>query len=596
MKVLRRLLRFAAPYWKRYLLSFCLVFGISALNLLQPMVIKWVIDGILETNRYHLLAYGALAILGVALIKGVLQFLQRFSMSYAGQEVVFDIRNTLYRHLQQLSFSFYDQAQTGQIMSRVTSDVETAQRFLSNGLVQMVSSAVTFLATLTLMLSQDWRLTLMAMIPVPLLVWRVQIYSTQVRPMFWQIQQQLAVLTARLQENITGQRVVKAFARKSHELDKFERDNMELMARNVKTERLSAMNWSLMRLLTETSLAIILWYGGGQVMAGNISYGTLVAFNMLLGQLVGPIRMLGFWVSLAQRTVASGERIFEILDTRADVQDKPGAKPIKHINGRVTLENVGFAYDGENMVLEGINLDVTPGETIAILGGTGSGKSTLINLIPRFYDVTEGRILIDGVDIRDATLESLRAQIGIVTQETFLFSASLRDNIAYGKPGATDWEVTSAARAAHIDDFISSLPDGYDTVIGERGVGLSGGQKQRVAIARALLMDARILLLDESTSSVDVETEMRIQEAFSRLLEDRTAFIIAQRLSTVRNADRVIVLDKGGIAEEGTHEELLKKGGIYTSIYNLQFKAQEEEINELEQIQLRNAGSQGGGH
>lgn len=331
-------------------------------------------------------------------------------------------------------------------------------------------------------------------------------------------------------------------------------------------------------------------------MAGNISYGTLVAFNMLLGQLVGPIRMLGFWVSLAQRTVASGERIFEILDTRADVQDKPGAKPIKHINGRVTLENVGFAYDGENMVLEGINLDVTPGETIAILGGTGSGKSTLINLIPRFYDVTEGRILIDGVDIRDATLESLRAQIGIVTQETFLFSASLRDNIAYGKPGATDWEVTSAARAAHIDDFISSLPDGYDTVIGERGVGLSGGQKQRVAIARALLMDARILLLDESTSSVDVETEMRIQEAFSRLLEDRTAFIIAQRLSTVRNADRVIVLDKGGIAEEGTHEELLKKGGIYTSIYNLQFKAQEEEINELEQIQLRNAGSQGGGH
>lgn len=596
MNVLRRLLRFAAPYWRRYLLSFCLVFGISALNLLQPMVIRWVIDGILETSRYHLLAYGALGILGVAVIKGILQFFQRFSMSYAGQEVVFDIRNTLYRHLQQLSFSYYDQAQTGQIMSRVTSDVETAQRFLSNGLVQMVSAAVTFLATFTLMLSENWRLTLMAMIPVPFLVWRVQVYSTQVRPMFWHIQQQFAVLTARLQENITGQRVVKAFARKNYELEKFEKDNMELLARNVKTERLSAMNWSLMRLLTETSLAIILWYGGGQVMAGNLTFGTLVAFNILLGQLVGPIRMLGFWVSLAQRTVASGERIFEILDTKADVQDQKGAKPIKQIRGRVTFENAGFAYDGENMVLEAINLDVAPGETIAILGGTGSGKSTLINLIPRFYDVTEGRILIDGVDIREVTLESLRAQIGIVTQETFLFSASLRDNIAYGKPGTTDIDIMNAARAAHIDEFISSLPDGYDTVIGERGVGLSGGQKQRVAIARALLMDARILLLDESTSSVDVETEMRIQEAFSRLLEDRTAFIIAQRLSTVRNADRVIVLDKGGIAEEGTHEELLKKGGIYTSIYNLQFKAQEEEINELEQIQLRNAGSQGGGH
>lgn len=596
MKVLRRLLRFAVPYWKRYVLSFCLVFGISALNLLQPMVIKWVIDGILETKRYHLLAYGALAILGVALVKGILQYLQRFSMSYAGQEVVFDIRNTLYRHLQQLSFSFYDQAQTGQIMSRVTSDVETAQRFLSNGLVQMVSSAVTFLATFVLMLSEDWRLTFMAMIPVPLLAWRVQVYSTQVRPMFWQIQQQLAVLTARLQENITGQRVVKAFARKNHELDKFESDNMELLARNVRTERLSAMNWSLMRLLTETSLAIILWYGGGQVMAGNITYGTLVAFNMLLGQLVGPIRMLGFWVSLAQRTIASGERIYEILDTRADVQDKPGAKPIQQISGRVALEKVAFAYEGENMVLNDINLDVAPGETIAILGGTGSGKSTLINLIPRFYDVTEGRILIDGTDIRDVTLESLRAQIGIVTQETFLFSASLRDNIAYGKPGASEKEVIDAATAAHIDEFISNLPNGYDTVIGERGVGLSGGQKQRVAIARALLMDARILLLDESTSSVDVETEMRIQEAFSRLLEDRTAFIIAQRLSTVRNADRVIVLDKGGIAEEGTHEELLKKGGIYTSIYNLQFKAQEEELGGFEEIKMRNAANQGGGY
>ncbi|MGI6628122.1 MAG: ABC transporter ATP-binding protein [Bacillota bacterium] len=595
MNVLRRLLRFAAPYWRRYLLSFCLVFGISALNLLQPMVIRWVIDGILETSRYHLLAYGALGILGVAVIKGILQFFQRFSMSYAGQEVVFDIRNTLYRHLQQLSFSYYDQAQTGQIMSRVTSDVETAQRFLSNGLVQMVSAAVTFLATFTLMLSENWRLTLMAMIPVPFLVWRVQVYSTQVRPMFWHIQQQFAVLTARLQENITGQRVVKAFARKNYELEKFEKDNMELLARNVKTERLSAMNWSLMRLLTETSLAIILWYGGGQVMAGNLTFGTLVAFNILLGQLVGPIRMLGFWVSLAQRTVASGERIFEILDTKADVQDQKGAKPIKQIRGRVTFENAGFAYDGENMVLEAINLDVAPGETIAILGGTGSGKSTLINLIPRFYDVTEGRILIDGVDIREVTLESLRAQIGIVTQETFLFSASLRDNIAYGKPGTTDIDIMNAARAAHIDEFISSLPDGYDTVIGERGVGLSGGQKQRVAIARALLMDARILLLDESTSSVDVETEMRIQEAFSRLLEDRTAFVIAQRLSTVRNADRVIVLDNGSIAEEGTHEELLKRGGIYTSIYNLQFKAQEEEFNECEHVLLRNVGNQGGG-
>lgn len=594
MKVLRRLLKFAAPYWTRYLLAVVLVFAVSGLNLLEPMVVKWVIDEILESKNYGLLLYGGLAILGVAVVRGMLQYFQNFSMSWAGQKAVFDLRNTLYRHLQQLSFSFYDRAQTGQIMSRVTSDVETAQRFLSHGLVQIISITVTFVATLIIMLSHHTKLTLVAMIPVPLLIWRVQVYSTKVRPMFWDIQQQLAVLTARLQENITGQRVVKAFARKDYEVEIFERDNMDLLERNVRAERLSGVNWALMRLLTELSLGIILWYGGWQVISGNITYGTLVAFNMWLGQLLGPIRRLGFWVSMVQRTIASGERIFELLDTKAEVQDKPDARPMPPIKGRVTFENVSFSYDGKHMVLDGINLDVKPGQTIAILGGTGSGKSTLINLIPRFYDVTKGRILIDGIDIRDVTLESLRRQIGIVTQETFLFSASLRDNIAYGKPEATDEEVIAAAKAAHIHDFIVSLPQGYDTVIGERGVGLSGGQKQRVAIARALLMDARILLLDESTSSVDVETEMRIQEAFSKLLQDRTAFVIAQRLSTVRNADWIIVLDKGRIVEQGTHEELLRKGGIYTSIYNLQFKPQELELEDAEQSKIEQAASQGG--
>jgi len=558
------------------------------------MVIRWVVDGVLATESYDLLIYGALAIFGVAALKGVIQYLQRFNMAYAGQKVVFDIRNTLYEHLQQLSYSFYDQTQTGQIMSRVTSDVDAAQRFLSNGAIQIVSNAVSFFATLILMLSLNWRLTLISMVTVPVLAWRVQVYATKVRPMFTQIQQQVAVVNTRIQENIAGQRVVKAFARKQYEIDKFERDNMELLHRSIRAERLSAINWSLMRLLTEMSLAIILWYGGRQVISTELTLGTLMSFNMLLGQLLGPIRMLGWQVSMVQRTIASGERIFEILDTQADVRDKPGAKPIGEIEGRVTFENVSFAYDGVNMVLKNINLDVSPGETVAILGGTGSGKTTLINLIPRFYDVTEGRILIDGVDIRDVTIESLRRQIGIVTQETFLFSASLRDNIAYGKPEATDEEIIEAAKAAHIHDFIMSLPDGYDTLIGERGVGLSGGQKQRVAIARALLMDAKILLLDESTSSVDVETEMQIQQAFSKLLKDRTAFIIAQRLSTVRDADRVIVLDNGRIVEEGTHEELLQLGGIYTAIYNLQFRPQEVDFwdkNNVEPIE-----DQGGGY
>lgn len=593
MSVLGRLLKFAAPYWKRYVLAFIFLLAISGLTLLQPMVIRWVVDGVLATEAYDLLIYGALAIFGVAALKGVIQYLQRFNMAYAGQKVVFDIRNTLYEHLQQLSYSFYDQTQTGQIMSRVTSDVDAAQRFLSNGAIQIVSNVVSFFATLILMLSLNWRLTLISMVTVPVLAWRVGVYATKVRPMFAQIQQQVAVVNTRIQENIAGQRVVKAFARKQYEMDKFEKDNMELLQRSIRAERLSAINWSLMRLLTEMSLAIILWYGGRQVISSELTLGTLMSFNMLLGQLLGPIRMLGWQVSMVQRTIASGERIFEILDTQADVRDKPGAKPIGEIEGRVTFENVSFAYDGVNMVLNNINLDVSPGETVAILGGTGSGKTTLINLIPRFYDVTEGKILIDGVDIRDVTIESLRRQIGIVTQETFLFSASLRDNIRYGKPEATDQEIIEAAKAAHIHDFIMTLPNGYDTLIGERGVGLSGGQKQRVAIARALLMDAKILLLDESTSSVDVETEMQIQQAFSRLLKDRTAFIIAQRLSTVRDADRVIVLDNGRIVEEGTHEELLQLGGIYTAIYNLQFRPQEVVLwdkDSIEPIEDRGGG------
>lgn len=577
MKTLRRLLGFSVPYWKVYVGTLVLIFAITGLQLTQPMIVRWIVDGIYGEGRWGLLLWGPLAILGATALSALLSYLQRYGMAWAGQKIIYDIRNRLYEHLQQLSFSFYDQAQTGQLMSRVTQDVEMTRQFLSHQMVQIVGATVRFASTFALMLFLDWRLTLVAMIPVPLLIWRVRIYATVVRPMYWSIQQMLAVLTATLQENVTGQRVVKAFARKDFEMSKFERDNMNLLEHNVRTVRTSAGNEATMSLLVESSMAIILLYGGRSVLAGSLSIGTLLAFNTLILELLRQVRMLGMWVSGATRTIAAGDRIFEILDTKADVQDKPGAKPIGKINGSVRFENVSFGYDGEHMVIEDVNLDVRPGETIAVLGGTGSGKSTLINLIPRFYDVNKGRLLIDGKDVRDVTLESLRRQIGVVTQETFLFSASLRDNIAYGKPGATDADVRRAADAAHIDDFIGSLPDGYNTVIGERGVGLSGGQKQRVAIARALLMDARILLLDESTSSVDVETEMRIQEAFSQLLTDRTSFIIAQRLSTVRNADRIIVLDRGRIAEEGTHKDLLAKGGIYTAIYNLQFRSQERD-------------------
>jgi ABC-type multidrug transport system fused ATPase/permease subunit len=577
LRTLKRLTKFAVPYWKIYVLTFVLVFAITGMELVQPLIIRWIVDEIFGNRAWHNLLWGVLLMGGAAVVASGLGYAQRYGMSWAGQRIIFDIRNKLYEHLQQLSFSFYDKAQTGQLMSRVTADVEQTRNFLAHQIIRIVAATVRFTASVVLMLSLDWRLTLVAMIPVPILAWRVKIYSTVIRPRFWAIQQMLAVLTATLQENITGQRVVKAFARKEYETEKFERDNMELLNKNIDTVRASAANQAAMTLLVESSLALILFWGGRQIIGGALSVGTLVAFNALMLDTLRQVRMLGMWVSGVQRTIAAGDRIFEILDTQADVSDKPDAKPLPPVKGAVTFEDVSFAYDGENMVLEEINFSVKPGETIAILGGTGSGKSTLINLIPRFYDVTKGRVLVDGHDIRDVTLESLRRNIGVVTQETFLFSASLRDNIAYGKPEATEEEIRRAAKAAHIDDFIDSLPNGYDTVIGERGVGLSGGQKQRVAIARALLMDARILLLDESTSSVDVETEMQIQKAFTELLKDRTSFIIAQRLSTVRNADRIIVLDKGRIVEEGTHESLLKKGGIYTAIYDLQFRSQEKE-------------------
>lgn len=577
MRTLKRLMGFAVPYWKVYAATMVLILAITAAQLLQPLITKYIVDEIYGRGAWDRLPWGVLAMAGAAVVAAVLGYLQRYGMSWAGQKIIYDIRNKLYEHLQQLSFSFYDQAQTGQLMSRVTADVEQTRNFLAHQMVQIIAATVRFTAALALMFSLNWKLTLIAMIPLPVLVWRVKVYATVVRPRFWSIQQMLAVMTSTLQENITGQRVVKAFARKSYETEKFEKDNMALLERNVDTVRASAGNEAVMMLLIESSMALILFSGGRQVLEGSLTVGTLVAFNALMLETLRQVRMLGMWVSGAQRTIAAGDRILEILDTKADVSDRPGARPLPKVEGAVKFEDVSFAYDGEHTVIEGVNLDVKPGETIAVLGGTGSGKSSLINLIPRFYDVSKGRVLIDGVDVKDATLESLRRQIGVVTQETFLFSASLRDNIAYGKPGATDAEVRKAAAAAHIDDFIGSLPNGYDTVIGERGVGLSGGQKQRVAIARALLMDARILLLDESTSSVDVETEMRIQKAFAELLADRTSFIIAQRLSTVRNADRIIVLDKGRIAEEGTHETLLNRGGIYTAIYNLQFRSQEKE-------------------
>ncbi len=576
LKVVGRLMGFLVPYWYQVLGAVVLVFTVTGLGIVNPLITEQIIDVFIPNGQMNMLMLFCFLVVGLAILKGVLTFGQRYIMEYTAQRVIYDIRNRLYQHLQELSFSFYDQAQTGELMSRLTADVETLRHFLGMGLINLTTHALTIVVILTILIRKDWKLTLVSLAAMPFLIWAVTQFATKVRPTFRQVQEQMAKLTSVLQENVTGVRVVRAFAREEHEIEKFDGQNRTYYDKNLKSVRLQAYYGPLMNFVSGVMGTLVLWFGGYEVINGHLSVGSWMAFNTLLIQLIMPVRMFGWLVSLFQRAAASGQRIFEVLDTKSEVADLPDATDLPPVKGHVRFENVHFSYDKRTPVLEGINLDAEPGQTIAILGATGSGKSSVINLIPRFYDPTKGRVLIDGHDIRQVTMDSLRRQIGIVLQETFLFSSSIKDNIAYGKPNATMEEIIEAAKAAHIHDFIVSLPQGYETVIGERGVGLSGGQKQRVAIARALLMEARILILDESTSSVDTETEYAIQQAFAKLMERCTTFVIAQRLSTVRNANKIVVLDKGHIGEEGTHEELLQLDGIYSKIYEMQLRPQEK--------------------
>ncbi len=578
MVVLWRLLRYVRRYWPAVTVGMVSMLVMLGLNLAVPWVVRQAIDHAILGGHARQLGLLAFMVVGLKLATGVFAFGRRYSMEWVAQRVIYDLRNALYQHLQGLSFSFYDQAQTGQLMSRCTQDVETLRRFVGFGVVNLVYNALTLFGILILMIRIHWRLALLSMVTIPFLVHVVRQFSTRVRPAYRDIQAQLAELTTVLQENVTGVRVVRAFAQEKYEEEKFHRVNWGLLEKNVRAVRLWAYYFPLMNFISALGTTIVIWYGGREVIAGRLSLGSLVAFGQYLGMLVVPLRMLGWILNLSQRAIASGQRVFELLDTEPEIKDAPDAYPLPPVKGHVVFENVSFAYatDPDHPVLKNVSFEVLPGQTVALLGATGSGKSTVINLIPRFYDPTEGRILVDGHDIRKVTLESLRRQIGIVLQETFLFNASIKENIAYGRPGATQEEIVQAAKAARIHDFIMTLPQKYDTIIGERGISLSGGQKQRVAIARALLMDPRILILDDSTSSVDTETEHLIQEALHALMKDRTTFVIAQRLSTIKNAHLILILRDGEIVERGTHAELLQKGGIYREIYELQFKGQEE--------------------
>jgi ATP-binding cassette subfamily B protein len=573
-RILLRCFVYLRPY--RRLVSRAYLTGLVniGLALIIPQLIRWIVDQGIEKRNISLLGWSALALLGLTFVKGVLSFAQGRATEIASQGVAYDLRKAIHHKLSSLSFSYHDYAQTGQLLSRAIQDVERIRFLTGRAALRLIEAISLLLGTLAVLLWMNPRLALLALATMPVLAYVSYRFGSRFRPLSLEIQQQLAVLTTRVEQNLRGARVVKAFAQERAEAAHFDRENDRWFVLSAEAARLQALNTPLIDLIASIGTVFIIWYGGSLVIKGQLTLGELVAFSTYLGQLVQPMRRLGQIIPAVAIAMAAGERIFEILDTVSEVQDAPDALPLPPVRGHVRFEHVSFTYFGRKRVLDDLTFEALPGQVIALLGTTGSGKSTIINLIPRFYDPSQGRITIDGYDTRHVTLSSLRDQIGIVLQETTLFATSIRENIAFGRPDASEEEIVAAAQAAQAHEFIVETPLGYDTEVGERGVTLSGGQKQRVAIARALLKDPRILILDDALSSVDTETERLIQLALEVLLRGRTSFVIAQRLSTVRLADRILVLEGGRIGASGTHEELLRTSGLYAEIYYRQLAPQ----------------------
>jgi ABC-type multidrug transport system fused ATPase/permease subunit len=543
-------------------------------GMLSPAA-TWVTGSTGMASDYAVLFVFSFTLIVIAVLVGALSYLQRYLLEIISQRAGYEIRNDMYNSLLEQSFSFYDQQRTGQLMARATGDINMLGRFFNFGFRMALSNVLLLVMVVYSMLSLNTGLTLISILVLPLLLVSTFTYSRRVTPMWREVREQNGVITSVLQENLSGLRVVRGFNREDYEEHKFAAECRKYFDINITLARLRSFFMPLARFISSAGVIIILWYGGNQVISGALRLGTIVAFYFYMNRLMGPIRMLGFMTSMFVRANAAAERVFEIVDAQVDVKDREGAADVEEVEGGIVFEDVWFSYDGENMVLKDIDLAVEPGQTVAILGATGSGKSSIINLLPRFYDVSRGSIKLDGVDIRDVTIKSLRSHIGIVRQDPFIFSTTLRENISYGVKNADLDSIKMAARQAKIDAFIEGLPEGYDTRVGERGVTLSGGQKQRVAIARALLKNPKILILDDSTSSVDTQTEYEIQQALDELLENRTTFIITQRLSSIKKADYIIVLEDGEIAEEGVHDELMKHRGIYHKLYQTQIAGEE---------------------
>ena len=576
MRILFRLTRYAFRH-RWYLIGAYAAMVASSLSaLVIPRMLGEAVDEALVSGLQSRLFQLATVIVLFSLLRGIFSYGQRYLSESLSQRSAYDLREDFFMKLQGMSFGFFDREQTGDLMSRATQDVEAVRTFVSMGMVRGLSIFVTLGAVTTLMAVTNWRLTLVCMAFLPLILWRAVVMSRTLRPTWLKVQEETGAMTTVLQENLSGMKVVKSYGARAFEESKFNARAAAIARLTYSATRLFASQGSLMTFIFTAATGAILWYGGREVVADRLTAGGLTSFIFYMGLLAMPVRMSGWLMNTLSRASSAGQRLYDVLDAKSPVSEKPDAIPMPRVEGHVVFANVAVSYDGARSAVRNIDFQAHPGQLVALLGGPGSGKSTIAHVVPRFYDVTEGRITIDGYDTRDVTLTSLRENVGIVMQDVFVFAATIRDNIAYGLDEVDMDMVVEAAKVAQLNDFIEGLPGGYDTWVGERGVTLSGGQRQRLAIARTILLDPPVIILDDSTSSVDMATEHRLQEALDEAIRGRTTFVIAHRLSTVRRADLILVLEDGEIVERGTHEELLARNGFYRRIYDLQLRPQDQ--------------------
>ena len=576
MKNYMRLLAYIKPYTRRLALAVVCMIMAAGANLYLPWIIKDMIDDVLMSKDMVMLNLIAAGILVVMFTRGVFYYGQSYLVSYVGQRVIIDVRSVLFRKFQRMPLSYYDKQQTGTVMSYITNDVAVMQSAIVDNLIELVTEGSILIGSLAMMIYLDWKLSLLTLMTIPLVGFAMKIFGRKLKRSSTVIQERVAEITSLLQESISAIRVVKSFVRESYEIKRFEEQNWRNFQAAMKNVKLSSLLTPTVEFLAAIAVTFIVWFGGYEVVNEVITAGELVAFLTYAVNLANPVKRLSRVYAAIQKAMAAAERVFDIMDLDEKITDVPGAKPLPPIKGKVEFKDITFSYKEGQPALQHISLKAEPGQMIALVGPSGSGKSTIANLIPRFYDVDSGVITIDDHDIRQVTADSLREQIGLVPQETMLFSTSVMENIRYGRLEATDEEVIEAAKAANAEEFIKELPEGYDTKLGERGLNLSGGQRQRLAIARAILKNPRVLILDEATSALDTESEKIVQDALDNLMVGRTSFVIAHRLSTIFNADQIFVVENGHLREHGTHEELLAAGGLYSNLYNIQFRQNQE--------------------